>query len=259
MPLFKSFLWKHNTANHFTNLKSPYPHSVPHGSPLTLWTSSKHNNQGLYTARGKTDTTWSLLFFSVVPWSLPVQVSPSPLLAHPIKLKLVGREWNCSYGAMCAPPQRRERPETGVYSQPLHPLYFSLIPGRNRREEERAASVAQRRYNNRKKTEQKPLHNLGYGREAFGTSDRTGVWMHLCAWTAHQLHSWVTDGALSLARIGRAAHIPRHAGNAFCDVQLMLTSRRITHQITVRACSLLYALSMSNSSDVGRLGGHLLR
>lgn len=59
-----------------------------------------------------------------------------------------------------------------------------------------------------------------------------------------QLHSWVTDGALSLATIGRAPHIPRHAGNAFCDVQLMLTSRRITHQIALGACLLLHALSM---------------
>lgn len=57
----------------------------------------------------------------------------------------------------------------------------------------------------------------------FGTSDKTRVCMHLCAWTAHQFHSWVTDGALSLARIGQAAHIPRHAGNAFSDVQLMLS------------------------------------
>lgn len=50
-----------------------------------------------------------LSFFSVVPLSLPVQVSPSPLLAHPIKLKWVGREWNCSYGAMCAPHLKEER------------------------------------------------------------------------------------------------------------------------------------------------------
>lgn len=73
--------------------------------------------------------------------------------------------------------------------------------------------------------------------------------MHLCAWTAHQFHSWVTDGALSLARIGSVAHIPRHAGNAFCDVQLMLSSRRITHQITVRVRLLLYASPVSQLLD----------
>lgn len=113
-------------------------------------------------------------------------------------------------------------------------------------------SVAQRRYNNRKKTNHpitpKPFHNLGYGGRPLEQVTRL-VCVCICVCPAHQFHSWVTDGALSLARIGRTAHIPRHAGNAFCDVQLMLTSRRITHQITVRACSLLYALSAMNSSD----------
>lgn len=83
----------------------------------------------------------------------------------------------------------------------------------------------------------------------------TGVHLHLCMWTAHQLHSWVTDGALSLARIGRAPHIPRHAGNAFCDVQLMLTSRRITHQIALGACLLLHTLSMLSLSNKTHRGG----
>lgn len=56
---------------------------------------------------------------------------------------------------------------------------------------------------------------------------------------AHQFHSWVTDGALSLDWIDCAAHIPRHGSNAFCDMQLMLTTRRIPKHITVRMCSLL--------------------
>lgn len=212
------------SCDHFTELESPYPCSVPHGSPLTLWTSSKHNNQGPYTARGKTDTTWSLFFSLVLLFSPIVSLSLSPAgTSNQIKTGWRGRELQL-WSPACPPIGERDRRREFI-ATPSPPLLL-VIPSRNRREEERAASVAQRRYNNRKKTNQpvtpKPFHNLGYG-EAFGTNDKTGVCMHLCAWTAHHFHSWVTDGALSLARISRAAHIPRHAGNAFCDVQLMLT------------------------------------
>lgn len=49
----------------------------------------------------------------------------------------------------------------------------------------------------------------------------------VCGWP-HRYHSWVTDGALSLAGIGHAAHIPRRDGNAVCDILLMQTLQRIT-------------------------------
>lgn len=35
-----------NTILPFVSWESPYPRSVPRGSPRALWTSSKHNNQG---------------------------------------------------------------------------------------------------------------------------------------------------------------------------------------------------------------------
>lgn len=43
-------------------------------------------------------------FFYLSPLSLPLWVTPSPMLAHPVKLKLDPGEGNCSYGAQCAPP-----------------------------------------------------------------------------------------------------------------------------------------------------------
>lgn len=149
----------------------------------------------------------------------------------------------------CVPKFIEDRDRRRDFIATPSPPLLLVILARNRREEERPAPVAQRRYNNRKKTNQletpKPLHNLR----------REQVTRLVCVCICvHQFHSWVTDGALSLAGIGRAAHIPRHAGNAFCDVRLMLTSHRITHQITVVACSLLCALSVSKSTHRAHWG-----
>lgn len=76
MPLFKSFLWKYNIVTIY-KAGMTLSFSVPRGRPLTLWTSSKHNNQGLYTAQEKTDTM-SSLFFSCDSVSPMVSLSLPP-------------------------------------------------------------------------------------------------------------------------------------------------------------------------------------
>lgn len=78
---------------------------------------------------------------------------PSPPCWH------IQSNYNCMQGkgiavmGPCVPPHRKRDWRQEFIDTPWPPLRL-IIPSRNQREEERAASVTQRRYNNRKKTNQ---------------------------------------------------------------------------------------------------------
>lgn len=64
-------------------------------------------------------------FFYLSPLSFPLWVTPSPMLARPIKLKLDAGEGNCSYGAQCALPTiEKETGERAFIAKPSIPFIY---------------------------------------------------------------------------------------------------------------------------------------
>lgn len=114
--------------------------SVPCGRPLTLWTSSKHNNQGLYTAREKKKWYSAMTFFFL---SLRFSHGKSPSLPAGTSNQIKTR----GPDSLSAQKTDWRREFIATLSLPL----LLVILDRNQIEEERAACADQTRYNNKKK------------------------------------------------------------------------------------------------------------
>lgn len=158
MATFESFFWKYNPVAILLSwsylILALYPMAaLSHSESLPNITIRNRMRKNWYS-------TTSL--FSLIPLVFPIVNLSLSHAGTSNQIKTGCRE--LQYLMPCMAPLVKET-GTGVYSHPSTPYIPLIIPSRNRREEERPASVTQRRYNNRKKTGQlirpKPFRNLG--------------------------------------------------------------------------------------------------